>query len=160
MAHASTRREFLSTSATGALGLATAATTAAAANAVEQIGHAHPDAALLALRDPYDRTYAGIKTAGPIHGRAEDAVTALRRLHPNRDLADLEKAAGFDVADARWNAAVDANSDVIDQITEIQARTLEGLIFKARVAKVDSFNLELAASIIDDLVAMGGGLDA
>ena len=112
------------------------ATTSAAVVAVSlppvAVG-AIPDAALLALRQPYERTFAAMSEIGAARRRA-----------------------GRDIAETQWNAAVDANAAVIEQITEMPARTVEGLIFKARVAEIDSGNLDLAASIVADLVAMEG----
>ena len=92
----------------------------------------HFDTALLTLRQPYEQTFEAVAEIGATRRRA-----------------------GRDIAEARWNDAVDANAAVVDKITETPARTLEGLIFKARVADRDSCNLDLAASIVADLVAMG-----
>ena len=37
---------------------------------------------------------------------------------------------------------------------------MEGLYFKARVSAHESYDQDVAASIVADLVAMAGGLDA
>ena len=117
---------------------------------------AHPDAELLALREPYERTLAGMDAVSPAHSRAEEAASAAMRAQPDRDRDEVEEEVGLDVAAELWEAAVDANSEVLDQIAEKPAFTLEGLLFKARVCARADYHPDLANAIIDDLVAMGG----
>ena len=66
----------------------------------------HPDAELLALSEPYERTYAAARAVSPAHSEAEDAYFAAKEAHPDLDRAVLEKMSGLDVAAARWVAAL------------------------------------------------------
>ena len=93
MSQALTRRSLV---ATGPVAVALAALPAYASVA------ANADAALLALRGPYERTLAGIEAVSPAHSRAEDVVFATLRAHPDRDRDEVEREVGFDVAEARY----------------------------------------------------------
>ena len=117
---------------------------------------ADPDSELLALRGPYERTLAAADIVSPAHSLAEAAAIALAKAHPGRDRADINRDVGFDVAKARWEAALDVNGEVIRQIVDTPARTLEGLIFKARICEREGMHPDLAEAIVADLVAMGG----
>ena len=148
----------------GLVAAAPAAIVAAALPALAQqglptFGDTHPDAELLALREPFERTYVAAQAVSPAHSRAEDAYYAAKDAHPDLDRAVLEKMTGLDVAAARWEAALDINSEVIRQIVNTPARTLDGLIFKAKICDREDTHPDLAESIVADLVAMGG-LDA
>lgn len=120
---------------------------------------AHPDAALLALREPYERTLAAAEAVSPAHSRAETAALALRKAQPDRDQAEIEREIGLDVAKSRWEGALEMNDKIIGQIIETPALTLEGLIFKAEICERESMHADLAEAIVADLAAMGG-LDA
>ncbi len=137
-----------------------AAVLAVALPAIALAAGAHLDAALLALREPYERTLAGIEVVSPAHTRAEDAFFAARQAQPHLDECALRKATGLERAERIYNAAVDANTDIICQVAETPARTIEGLFFKARVAEQEDYNPDVAASIVDDLNAMAGGANA
>ena len=114
------------------------------------------DSELLALQKPLASTVLGLALCGPPHTAAENALVDAQRADPSRPREDIEKAVGFDVAEADWNAAVDANTEILDRIAATPARTLEGLLFKAKVCAKADYYPDLAEAIIDDLVAMGG----
>lgn len=111
---------------------------------------------LLALREPYEQTRAAAMALAPEHTRAEEAVIAIMHSDPSRNRSDVELEVGFDVAERQWEAAVDFACDVVSQIAEMTAHTLEGLIFKARICERESMDADLAESIVADLVALGG----
>ena len=133
---------------------APAAIVAAALPAIA--GGMHGDAELLALRAPYESTLAAAEAVSPAHTRAEDACIAAKAAHPELDRAALEKMTGLDIAEARWNEALAVNSEVIQQIVDTPARTIEGLIFKAEICERESMHVDLAESIVTDLLEMGG----
>ena len=136
--------------------LVAAAPAAVVAATLPALAAGNPDVQLLALREPYERTFAGIRAAGPAFTRAEEAIFDALRMNPPRDRAEVEREVGFDVAEAEYESAVDANTEVLDQIAETPALTLEGLLFKACVCARADYYPDLADAIIDDLVAMGG----
>ena len=138
-------------------GLVAAAPAAVIAAALPALAAgAHLDGALLALRDPYEPTLAGIAAVSPAHTAAEDAYFAAKQAQPHLDERALRKVSGLVLAERAWLRAVNANTVVIDEIVDTPAHTLRGVILKAQVAQEDSFNLDLAASIVADLVVMGG----
>ena len=118
---------------------------------------AHPDAALLALREPYERTLASVEAVSPAQTIAEDAYYAAQAAYPGLDRDTLEKISGLDVAEANWQAALDLNTEVIAQIIDTPAWTIEGVIFKAKICEREGMypDPDLAESIVADLVAMG-----
>ena len=114
------------------------------------------DAELLALREPWQRSLAALAICGPAHTRAENALADARRAQSSQFREDIQKEVGLDVAEAHRNAAVDANTDILDQIAATPARTINGLLFKAQACAKADYYPHLADAIIDDLVAMGG----
>ena len=140
-------------------GLVAAAVVAATLPAIAAGSFGNADAELFALREPYERTFAAALALSPEHNRAEKAAIALLQAQPGRDREEIKREVGLDVAEAHWEAALDVNSEVIQQIVDTPARTIEGLIFKARICERESLHPDLAESIVADLVAMGG-LDA
>ena len=76
-------------------GLVTAAPGAIVAATMPACAGAHPDAALLALREPYEQTLAVMTEVSPAHSRAEDAYFALKTARPGLDERALRKASGL-----------------------------------------------------------------
>ena len=115
------------------------------------------DAALLALREPYERTLALMDHfAGP-HSRAEDAYLALRLASPGGDERAFRKQSGLTLAERDYNRATRANARAIDRVATTPARTLAGVVFKAEVCRRElDMDLALLRSIVTDLLAMGG----
>ena len=118
---------------------------------------ADTDAELLALREPFDRTWKVYKIALEKHSAAEDAFWSLRDL-PEEDTRRMAADAHHDTTDAIVESTGDANREIVDEMCRRPARTIEGLAFKARVSLEHEDNLyaELVTSIMDDILAMGG----
>lgn len=114
------------------------------------------DAALMALRAPYESTLAIMDHFAKPHSRAEDSYFALRRSSPDGDDRAWRKQSGLTLAERHYNRATNANLKVIHRIAETQARTLAGFIFKAEVSQREgNTDLDLLASIVADLTAIG-----
>ena len=116
---------------------------------------AHPDAELLALREPYERTWRAYESALAVHGPVEAAWFAAKG-------SDDAKAPEMIAAEALVDEASAANRKIVEAMCELPARTVEGLSFKARVSQEHEDNLfeELVTSIMDDILAMSGGSNA
>ena len=142
-------------------GFAVAVPVAVAATGVPAFAaSAHADAELIALQQPWASTLLGLALCGPAHTAAENAFADAHKADPSRLRGDLEKEVGLDVAEAEWNGAVDANTEILDRIAATPARTLKGLLFKAKACAKADYYPDLADAIIDDLVAMAGGAHA
>ena len=139
-------------------GLITAAPAAvAAASLLPMTGSgaaARPDAELLALCEPYERTLADLQVAAKKHSPFEEAYFQRLRADPGADHDQVAAETGYDVAEDEYESVVSANTEVIDQIAGIQALTFEGILFKAEIAHREDLYKELVGSVIDDLVAM------
>ena len=85
-------------------GLVAVAPAAVVAAVMPARAGAHPDAALLALRVPYERTLAVMTEVSPAHSRAEDAYFALKSAQPDLDERALRKASGLIPAERAWQA--------------------------------------------------------
>ena len=118
---------------------------------------AHPDAELLALREPFERTWRVYTAALEQHSEAEGAAWSLRDL-PDDDARRVAADAHHDATDVVVERTGDANREIVDEMCRRPARTIEGLAFKARVSLEHEDNLyaELVTSIMDDILAMGG----
>ena len=121
---------------------------------------ANTDSELLALQELLQKTRADLAIYGPLHTKAEEALADARRAGPGGSREEVAVAAGLDLAEAAWNAAVDANTKILDRIAATPARTLEGLLFKAKACAKADYYPDLEDAIIDDLVAMAGGANA
>ena len=117
----------------------------------------HLDAELLALREPFYRTWRAYEDALAVHSAAEGAAWSLRR-GPDDDPKRRDAERRHDEADAIVESTGDANREIVDEMCRRPARTIEGLAFKARVSLDHEDNLypELVTSIMDDIVALGG----
>lgn len=147
MSHRLTRR--------GLVGAGPAAVIAASLPALA--AGAHPDAELLALREPFDRTWAVYIAALDEHAAAEEAAWSLHDL-PCDNARRLAADGRHEAADALVDSTGDANRKIVDEMCRLPARTIEGLALKARVSfeHEDNFYPELVTSITDDILAMGG----
>lgn len=114
-----------------------------------------PDAQLLALRAPFDRTWRAYLKALEVHAPAEAEWFKDSR-------ADAPKKPAMVAAEALVARTSASNREVVEAMCEIPARTIGGLAFKARVSLDHEDNLfeELITSIMDDIIAMAGGAHA
>ena len=139
-------------------GLVTAAPAAIVAATLPALaGGTHLDADLLALREPFDRTWKIYEAALEQHAAAEASAWSLRDL-PEDDRRRVAADERHDATDALVDSTGDANREIVDEMCRRPARTIEGLALKARVSLDHEDNLypELVTSIMDDIVAMGG----
>lgn len=115
----------------------------------------YPDAELLALGEPYEQTFATIKTLGSAYARAEEQFFAQRRAS-HLDEHALRMMTGVDRAEDAYHRALDRGDLVIDRIVDTPARTIRGVSFKAMVSRRECNSLpDLIESIVADLIAMG-----
>ena len=119
------------------------------------MAEADPDAALLALREPYERTLAVMEHFAAPHSRAEEAYFSLRGAEPKGDDQVFRKQSGLTIAERHYNRATAANLKVIERIAALPARTTAGVTFKAEVSRREGdIDLELLTSIATDLLAL------
>jgi hypothetical protein len=69
----------------------------------------------------------------------------------------VRQQCGLTAAEEQKDSIEDAMLGACDVVAEFQATTLEGALFKARIAKLTE-HADVAASIVDDLLAMQGGV--
>jgi hypothetical protein len=103
-------------------------------------------------------------------GVAEAKVAKWRKSNPLPDddagftmwEAACKRECGYSEAKAGEEAATDKLSDAIDALCRTPARTIRGLVVKARATKIDEGGMYdgLRQSIIDNLLALDGGADA
>lgn len=141
----------------------------------------HPDAALLALHEPWLATLAAFDAALTAKSKIDEQVFTQTEHYPTLETwagsyADFsatcaaitaEREAigaslGIEEADELEESTSDANAAVVEQIEAIPARTLTGIAFKVRVSEDECHNRpELIESIMADIKALAaGGLDA
>ena len=101
--------------------------------------------------DDFGRRMAAIRACGP---SAEQAAheDALRQWEANKARARAES--GLDAAHEAEAKALDAVMALQARVAETPARTLAGLIFKARYAAERDHDPVVMASIVDDLLAL------
>ena len=79
---------------------------------------------------------------------------ALRQWEADKERSRAES--GVDDAHAAEGEALEAVTELQERLAETPARTLAGLIFKARYAAQRDYDPVVMQSIIDDLLAMDG----
>ena len=104
--------------------------------------------------DEFGRRMAEIRARGP---SAEQAAheNALRQWEA--DTARARAEGGLDTAYAAERAALDAVMALQARVVETPAKTLAGLIFKARYAAERDHDPVVMESIVNDLLALDGG---
>jgi len=104
--------------------------------------------------DEFGRRMAEIRARGP---SAEQAAheNALRQWEA--DTARARAESGLDVAHEAEAKALDAVGELQARVAETPARTLAGLIFKARYAAERDHDPVVMESIVNDLLALDGG---
>ena len=119
----------------GVLAVATTALAGSAAAVPALAGTPHPDAGLLALEQPIEAIAARLRAATKVMNAAEVVVEARRPPRPEA----LAPSPGPELDRALW------------PVREIPATTLDGLRFKARMARHDP---TLAEVIVRDLLSL------
>jgi hypothetical protein len=120
----------------------------------------HPDAALLALQPAIDAADRELDVALEALGAAQNAYfEQARREGPDheREVERLKTEYGVTAAYELEDAAHETVSQTQADLIDTPAKTLAGLIFKARYAAThysDDYDEEVMVSIIDDLLAM------
>ena len=160
----------------GVLAAATSALAGSAATAPALAGTPHPDAGLLALEQPVEAIAARLRAATKVMNAAEAVVEARRTLRPQtlapspgpEALADLEEhrpqftawlvdgrrlmvECGYDEAEERVSELETELDRALWPVREMRATTLEGLRFKARMARHDP---TLGEVIVQDLLSL------
>lgn len=141
----------------GFVAAASATTAVVAASLPALAASADPDVELLALREPFDRTWRAYDAALDEHSAAETEASRVRDL-PEDDERRIAADERHAAADALVDSTCDANREVVDEMCGLPAQTIEGLAFKARVSLKyeENLNAELVTSVMDDILAMGG----
>ena len=160
----------------GVLAVATAALAGSAAAVPALAGTPHPDAGLLALEQPIEAIAARLRAATKVMNAAEAVVEARRPPRPGAlapslgpdALADLEESrreftvwlvegrrlmveCGYDEAEDRVSELETELDRALWPVREVAATTLDGLRFKARMARHDP---TIAEVIVRDLLSL------
>jgi hypothetical protein len=115
------------------------------------LGDDHPDAALLALAPEIEAAEREFELRCQIINAAEDVLFSIDSGEPETSRFRAELAA----AEEAQNEADKVSLRIRDEkLIPMRARTLEGLIFKARYAARFDYDEYVTASIVDDLLAM------
>jgi hypothetical protein len=85
--------------------------------------------------------------------RADEIVAAY-------DKSANRKSRAYRAAERAKDKAFDISQDLENQITELQATSVQGLAAKARCIDALGMDSDLASSIIDDLLAMTSAIEA
>ena len=131
--------------------------------AITVTDNAHDAYYAIALPEPIEPAYPDGDRLG------DEFVARIRALPPspqwsaykaakaewNAEMERLREKCRVPEADAAQEEAADAEIEVLDQIADIPATTIEGLRFKAWICQVTDGYPEVMASIVDDLLAMG-----
>jgi hypothetical protein len=127
-------------------------------------------AELLRLADEVKAAWEQLGDACDALGVAEAKVSKWRKSNPLPDddagftmwEAACKRECDYTEAKAAEEAASDKLSDAIDALCRTPARTIRGLVVKARATKIDEGGMfdGLRQSIIDNLLALDAGADA
>jgi hypothetical protein len=134
-------------------------------------GEAGEDAKLRRLGDEVRSAYEALGLVLDALAVAERRLFQWRHANPEPDKesaawiewpkreAAFKRACGYDEARAAGDEANDKLDDAIDAACETPARTMRGLIAKARIGEIDPevVGQYVAQSIIDDLLALDAG---
>ena len=127
--------------------------------------HVGDDAELLRLGDEVKAAWERLGDACDVLGVAEAKVSKWRKSNPLPDddagftlwEAACKRECDYTEAKAAEEAASDKLSDAIEALCRTPARTIRGLIAKARAASIDGPHEHITRSIVDDLLALDGG---
>ena len=103
--------------------------------------------------EEFGRRMAEIQAQAPAPEQAANDE-ALRQWEKDKARARVE--CGLDAAHAAEAEALAAVMELQARVVETPARTIAGLIFKARYAAAKDYDQEVLTSIADDLLAMAG----
>lgn len=93
-------------------------------------------------------------TPSPVARARADEIVAAYDKSANR------KSRAYRAAERAKDKACDVSQDLGDQITELQATSVQGLTAKARCLDALGMDSDLASSIIEDLLAMTSAIEA